>query len=151
MHQWLTGDVGNPMFAQHLHSLIMFQRLAINSGFGWHRFVKMVDAVIPKRGDTLLLAFPESEPSLSMAVHGLRHRLTVARAGQCLRCSRRPQMRAHVIREPQDCGGSVVRGGRAPGGLDAGTPTREQVSFNKWARRSRVISFSVTMDLEVAI
>lgn len=59
LHQWLTEDVGNPMLAQHLHSLIMFQRLAISSGFGWHRFVNMVDKVLPKRGNTLQLPFPE--------------------------------------------------------------------------------------------
>lgn len=56
LHQWLTEDVGNPMLAQHLHSLIMFQRLAIASGYGWHRFVKMVDQVLPKKGSTLELA-----------------------------------------------------------------------------------------------
>src|ERR1700691_4932417 len=28
LHQWLTEDVGNPMLAQHLYSLVMFQRLA---------------------------------------------------------------------------------------------------------------------------
>lgn len=61
LHQWLTEDVGNPMLAQHLHSLIMFQRLAISSGFGWHRFIKMVDKVLPKRGNTLELPFPEPE------------------------------------------------------------------------------------------
>jgi len=47
MHQWLTDDVGNPMLAQHLHSLIMFQRLAIANGFGWVKFVRMVDQVLP--------------------------------------------------------------------------------------------------------
>jgi len=61
LHQWLTEDVGNPMLAQHLHSLIMFQRLALNSGFGWHRFVNMVDKAMPKRGNTLALPFPEEE------------------------------------------------------------------------------------------
>lgn len=61
LHQWLTDDIGNPMLAQHLHSLIMFQRLAIASGFGWNRFVKMVDQVMPKRGTTLEIPFPESE------------------------------------------------------------------------------------------
>ena len=60
-HQWLTDDIGNPMLAQHLHSLIMFQRLAINSGFGWHRFVSMVDKVLPRRGNTLPLPFPEEQ------------------------------------------------------------------------------------------
>ncbi len=58
-HQWLTEDVGNPMLAQHLHSLMMFQRLALSSGFGWNRFVKMVDRVLPRRGSTLELPFPE--------------------------------------------------------------------------------------------
>lgn len=61
LHQWLTEDVGNPMLAQHLYSLIMFQRLAINSGFGWHRFLNMVDRVLPKRGNTLELPFPDAE------------------------------------------------------------------------------------------
>jgi hypothetical protein len=59
LHQWLTDDIGNPLLAQHLHSLIMFQRLAISSGFGWNRYVKMVDQVMPKRGTTLEFSFPE--------------------------------------------------------------------------------------------
>lgn len=53
LHQWLTDDIGHPMLAQHLHSLLMFQRLAIANGYGWQRFVKMVDQVLPKRGMTL--------------------------------------------------------------------------------------------------
>lgn len=57
LHQWLTEEIGNPMLAQHLHSLIMFQRLALSNGYGWNRFVKMVDKVLPKRGDTLELPF----------------------------------------------------------------------------------------------
>lgn len=61
LHQWLTDEIGNPMLSQHLHSLIMFQRLAISSGFGWKRFVGMVDQVLPKRGSTLELPFPTAE------------------------------------------------------------------------------------------
>lgn len=61
LHQWLTEDIGNPMLAQHMHSLIMFQRLALSSGFGWQRFVKMVDQVLPKKGTTLDIPFPEPE------------------------------------------------------------------------------------------
>jgi len=57
LHQWLTDEIGNPMLAQHLHSLIMFQRLAITNGYGWHRFVRMVDQVLPKKGQTLELPF----------------------------------------------------------------------------------------------
>jgi hypothetical protein len=59
--QWLTEDIGHPMLAQHLHSLVMFQRLAIANGYGWKRFIGMVDKVLPKRGDTYLLPFPEPE------------------------------------------------------------------------------------------
>jgi hypothetical protein len=54
-HQWLTEDVGDPMLAQHLHSLMMFQRLAIANGYGWQRFLHMVDQVLPRRGNTLEL------------------------------------------------------------------------------------------------
>jgi P63C domain len=61
LHQWLTEDVGNPMLAQHLHSLIMFQRLAIAQGHKWNRFVKMVDQVMPKRGATLEIPFPDED------------------------------------------------------------------------------------------
>jgi hypothetical protein len=57
LHQWLTEDIGDPLLAQHLHSLIMFQRLAIANGFGWNRFLKMVDQVLPKRGSNLEFGF----------------------------------------------------------------------------------------------
>jgi hypothetical protein len=53
----LTEDVGDPMLAQHLHNLVMFQRLAIANGYGWQRFLHMVDQVLPRRGDTLQLPF----------------------------------------------------------------------------------------------
>lgn len=60
-HQWLTEDVGHPMLAQHLHTLMMFQRLAISNGYGWHRFIKMVDQVMPKKGSTLELPLYEAD------------------------------------------------------------------------------------------
>lgn len=65
LHQWLTDDIGNPLLAQHIHSLVMFQRLAIASGFGWNRFVKMVDQVMPRRGATLEIPFPAEDASAS--------------------------------------------------------------------------------------
>ncbi len=61
LHQWLSEDIGNPMLAQHLHSLMMFQRLAIANGYGWQRFLHMVDQVLPRRGDTLQLPFELSD------------------------------------------------------------------------------------------
>jgi hypothetical protein len=59
--QWLTAEIGHPMLAQHLYSLTMFQRLALAQGFGWNRFVKMVDKVHPKKGSTLDIPFPEDD------------------------------------------------------------------------------------------
>lgn len=61
LHQWLTEDVGDPMLAQHLHALIMLQRLAIANGHSWQRFLKSVDQVLPKRGATLELPLPDPE------------------------------------------------------------------------------------------
>jgi hypothetical protein len=62
LHQWLTADVGDPLLAQHLHSLIMFQRLAIANGHGWRRFVRTVDQVLPKKGANLELALGDLSP-----------------------------------------------------------------------------------------
>jgi len=64
LHQWLTDEIGNPMLAQHMHSLVMFQRLAITNGYGWTKFVRMVDQVLPKRGANLELALGDSEITL---------------------------------------------------------------------------------------
>lgn len=55
LHQWLTEDIGEPMLATHMHSILMFQRLAIANGWGWKRFLHMVDQVLPRRGSTLEL------------------------------------------------------------------------------------------------
>jgi hypothetical protein len=60
LHLWLSEDVGDPMLAQHLYTLMMFQRLAIANGHGWNRFLHTVDQVLPRRGDTLPLPFEES-------------------------------------------------------------------------------------------
>jgi hypothetical protein len=55
LHQWLSEDIGDPMLATHMHAIMMFQRLAIANGYGWKRFLHMVDQVLPKRGNTLEL------------------------------------------------------------------------------------------------
>jgi hypothetical protein len=68
-HQWLTEDIGDPMLAQHMHSLIMFQRLAISNGYGWQRFLHMVDQVLPRRGDTLELPLDFTGPEKPEAAH----------------------------------------------------------------------------------
>lgn len=56
LHQWLTEDIGHPLLAQHMHSVMMFQRLAIANGHGWKRFLLTVDQVLPKRGSNLQLS-----------------------------------------------------------------------------------------------
>lgn len=63
MQRWLSEDIGDPMLAQHLHSLIMFQRLALANGYGWKRFVGMVDQILPKKDATMLLPFMEPSSS----------------------------------------------------------------------------------------
>lgn len=81
LHQWLTEDVGHPMLAQHLHSIIMFQRLAIANGHGWNRFMRTVDQVLPKKGNTLELPFPEGtlddSTTDSRRIASRKHRRTV--------------------------------------------------------------------------
>ena len=69
LHQWLTVDIGDPMLSQHMHSLIMFQRLAIANGYGWNKFIKTVDQVLPKKGQTIELPLddpnaPNASPQL---------------------------------------------------------------------------------------
>jgi hypothetical protein len=64
LHQWLSDDYGHPMLAQHLHALLMFQRLAIQNGASWSQFVKTVDQVMPRRRDTLGLPF--NAPSIAL-------------------------------------------------------------------------------------
>jgi hypothetical protein len=64
LHQWLTDDIGDPLLAQHLHSIIMFQRLALSNGFGWVKFVRMVDKVLPKRGSNMELPFNYDDLSI---------------------------------------------------------------------------------------
>lgn len=63
-HRWLTDDIGDPMLAQHLHSIVMFQRLAIANGYGWNRFVKMVDKVLPKKGTNFEFDFMNESDSI---------------------------------------------------------------------------------------
>ncbi len=64
MQRWLSEDIGDPMLAQHLHSLIMFQRLAIANGYGWKRFINMVDQVLPKKEASRFLPFIDPDPSI---------------------------------------------------------------------------------------
>jgi P63C domain len=63
LHQWLTDDIGDPMLATHMHSILMLQRLAIANRYGWRRFLHMVDQVLPRRGNTLELPLEFTDAS----------------------------------------------------------------------------------------
>lgn len=63
LHQWLSEDIGDPMLATHMHSILMFQRLAIANGYGWKRFLHMIDQVMPRRGATMELPLDFKEPN----------------------------------------------------------------------------------------
>lgn len=54
-HQWLSNDIGHPLLSQHMHAIITLQRLAIAQGFGWKRFIEMVDITHAKKTDQLSL------------------------------------------------------------------------------------------------
>lgn len=61
LHQWLTPDIGDPMLASHLQSILTLQRLALANGWGWNKFMHMVDQVMKKKGDSLDLPFSEPD------------------------------------------------------------------------------------------
>lgn len=61
LHQWLTEDIGHPLLSQHMHSIMIFQRLAIGHGHGWKWFLLSVDQLLPKRGCNLQL--PLGDPT----------------------------------------------------------------------------------------
>lgn len=59
LHQWLSGDVGDPMLASQLQSILTLQRLCIANGWGWQKFMNMVDQIMPKKGQNLSLPLPD--------------------------------------------------------------------------------------------
>lgn len=58
-HQWLTSEIGDPILAQHMQSILTLQRLSIKNGWGWKRFLSAVGQVLPRKGTTLELPFDE--------------------------------------------------------------------------------------------
>lgn len=57
LHQFLSTDVGDPLLAAHMQSILTMQRFAIQSGWGWNRFLKAIDQIMPKKGQTIEFAF----------------------------------------------------------------------------------------------
>ncbi len=50
-HQFFTTDVGHPALSQHLHATIGFMRASSS----WEQFMRFMNAVYPRRGDSLML------------------------------------------------------------------------------------------------
>ena len=53
------------MLAQHMHTILMFQRLAIQNGQSWDEFKQMVNQVMPKKGANLELPINTIDSSAS--------------------------------------------------------------------------------------
>ncbi len=53
MHQWLSADTGHPLLSAHMNKILTLQELAIAQGFGWKRFMEMVDLILPKKDSAL--------------------------------------------------------------------------------------------------
>ena len=47
LHQWFNSSTGSQMLAKHIHGVVTLQRLALAQGFGWSRFLDMMDAALP--------------------------------------------------------------------------------------------------------
>lgn len=59
LHQWLSEDIGNPLLAKHLQSIITLQQLALANGWSWARFMKTVDQIMPKKGGNYSLSLSD--------------------------------------------------------------------------------------------
>ncbi len=53
MHQWLSVDTGHPLLSKHMSEIITLQKVAIAQGFGWKRFIQLVDEILPKKTNAL--------------------------------------------------------------------------------------------------
>lgn len=49
LHQWLSVDTGHPLLSSHMSIIIALQKLALAQGFGWKRFLDMVNLTLPKK------------------------------------------------------------------------------------------------------
>lgn len=49
MHQWLSVEIGHPLLSKHMNSILTIQKVAIAQGFGWKRFMDLVDIIHPKK------------------------------------------------------------------------------------------------------
>lgn len=55
MHQWLSVDTGHPLLSNHMVAILALQKFAISEGWGWNKFVSMVNQTFPKKETALQL------------------------------------------------------------------------------------------------
>jgi len=53
MHQWLSVDTGHPLLSNHMVAILALQKFAISEGWGWNKFVTMVNQTFPKKETAL--------------------------------------------------------------------------------------------------
>lgn len=56
MHQWLSVDTGHPLLSNHMQAILTLQKLALANGWGWNKFVTLVDQTFPKKEHALNIA-----------------------------------------------------------------------------------------------
>jgi len=49
MHQWLSVDIGHSLLSNHMQGILTLQRLALAEGWGWVKFMTLVDKTFPKK------------------------------------------------------------------------------------------------------
>lgn len=55
MHQWLSVDTGHSLLSNHMVAILALQKFAISEGWGWNKFVTMVNQTFPKRETALTI------------------------------------------------------------------------------------------------
>lgn len=53
LHQWLSVDTGHPLLTNHMVAILALQKFAISEGWGWNKFVTMVNQTFPKKLNAL--------------------------------------------------------------------------------------------------
>jgi hypothetical protein len=49
LHQWLSVDTGHPLLSNHMVAILALQKFAISEGWGWNKFITMVNQTFPKK------------------------------------------------------------------------------------------------------
>lgn len=60
--QLLNDEVGDKLFSQHMHTVMLLQRACLNKGGNkWAAFMRLMNEVLPRRGQSMPLPFPKND------------------------------------------------------------------------------------------